>query len=79
MRSDHDRLPAGRQPYDSLNGLRIGALVGGLVGAAVAAVARIPWLILAGAAVGGGVGFWFERRKIRSEDSGRSSSAGGGA
>ena len=33
--SDDYRLPPGRQPYDVLNGLRIGALVGGIVGAIV--------------------------------------------
>lgn len=56
-----DRLPAGPQPYDGINGMRIGALAGGLLGALLAAVADMPWLIATGAVVGGGIGFWYER------------------
>ena len=64
---DPDRLPPGRQPYDPLNGLRVGALSGGLMGAIAtfATGAGYAWLVLVGAGVGGAVGYWFERRSLR--------------
>ena len=65
MGSDRNRLPAGRQPYDTINGLRIGALAGGLLGALIAAATHLPWLLLAGAVIGGATGYWSERRKAR--------------
>jgi hypothetical protein len=64
---DPPRLPPGRQPYDPLNGLRVGALSGGLTGA-VAAVVIGPvyaWLVLVGAVAGGAIGYWYERRSLR--------------
>jgi len=62
-----DRLPAGRQPYDSLVGLRVGAVAGGLLGAVAGFAMRTPWPLLAGAIIGGAVGFFTERRKVRHE------------
>ena len=61
--SDQDRLPPGHQPYDRLNGVRIGALAGGLVGALVGAVTHLPWLLVAGAVVGGAAGFFVATRR----------------
>jgi len=62
---DGERLPPGTQPYDRLNGIRIGALAGGLVGTLVAAlVGGVSfWWVLATAVVGGVVGYGYERRE----------------
>lgn len=59
-------MPAGRQPYDALNGLRIGAIVGALLGAIVAMIfgSGMVWLILLLGAIGGYLGYRFERRQI---------------
>jgi uncharacterized protein YcfJ len=64
--SDDYRLPPGRQPYDVLNGLRIGALVGGIIGAIVMVVTGVQslWVLLAGAVIGGLVGYLYERRRL---------------
>jgi uncharacterized protein YcfJ len=64
-------MPAGRQPYDALNGLRIGAVAGALLGAIVALVlgSAMVWLILAIGAIGGYLGYRFERRQIERERS----------
>ena len=60
------RLPPGRQPYDPLSGLRVGAVAGGILGAAVIAVTSFAevWLMLVGAVIGGAIGFWSEKRKV---------------
>ena len=65
--SEDYQLPPGRQPYDVLNGLRIGALVGGILGAIVMVVSTWDslWVLLVGAAIGGGVGLLYERRKLK--------------
>lgn len=62
------RVPPGRQLYDPLNGFRVGALAGGLLGALITAATRAPWFLLAGAAIGGAVGYLSERRKLRGDD-----------
>lgn len=64
---DAHRLPVGHQPYDPLNGLRVGALAGGLLGAIAAAIVGLgyAWLILVGAALGGAIGYWYERSRLR--------------
>ncbi|MFH1331224.1 MAG: hypothetical protein ABIJ48_11300 [Actinomycetota bacterium] len=50
-----------------MNGLRVGALVGGLLGAIATAATSVTnvWLVFAGAAGGGAIGFWSERRSLR--------------
>jgi hypothetical protein len=48
-----DRLPEGRPPWDPLNGLRIGALAGGVIGVILTLIA------------GGAIGYWSEKRKQR--------------
>ena len=60
-------LPAGRQPWDPANGLRVGALVGALLGAAVTGLVGFLnfWAIAATAAIGGAVGYWSEKRRQR--------------
>ncbi len=67
--TDHrgSKLPPGRQPYDPLNGLRVGALAGALLGAVVAAVTGAGWLILVGAIVGAIAGYVRERSALRHE------------
>ena len=59
----------GRQPWDPANGLRVGVAVGALLGGAVVAVTG-PHLsvVAAGAAVGGAIGLWSEKRKQRQPD-----------
>ena len=48
-----------------MNGLRIGAIAGGLIGAALIALSGVAsfWIIAGCGAVGGGVGYWSEKRK----------------
>jgi predicted lipid-binding transport protein (Tim44 family) len=65
--NDENPLPPGRQPYDSLTGLRVGAVAGGLLGGLGGAVMRTPWLLLAGAGIGAAVGYLTERRTVRNE------------
>ena len=64
----HDHLPPGRQPYDSLNGARIGALAGGVAGMAAAAIAGQWWLVIAGVIAGGAVGHRSARRSLTARD-----------
>jgi hypothetical protein len=65
--SEH-RLPPGRQPYDALNGLRVGGLAGALLGAGVTALTTIGlvWLVPVGAVAGATAGYLYERRRMRS-------------
>lgn len=65
--SSPDRLPPGRQPYDPANGLRVGAFVGGLVGGGLTALLGTDqaWLVLAGAVLGGALGYGVERAELR--------------
>ena len=57
-------LPPGHQPYDPLNGIRVGALVGVILGAVVTLVVDLGvWPLVGGAVVGGIAGFRFERRE----------------
>ncbi len=61
------RYPKGHQPWDPVNGLRVGALVGALVGAGIAAIAGsvAGWLIGGGALLGGAVGYFDQKRRLR--------------
>ncbi len=64
--SEDYQLPPGRQPYDVLNGLRIGALVGGILGAIVMVLTSLDslWVLLVGAAIGAAIGYFYERRRL---------------
>lgn len=55
----------GRNPWDPINGLRVGGLAGGIVGTIPTIVwgPGMFWIVIAGAALGGAVGFWVEKRK----------------
>lgn len=71
MSSDpQPRLPAGRPPWDPINGLRVGAFAGGAIGLIVTVLAGTSnvALILIGMAVGGIAGYWSEKRKQRQPD-----------
>ncbi|MDJ0498802.1 MAG: hypothetical protein QNJ89_13295 [Acidimicrobiia bacterium] len=60
-----DKLPPGRQPYDPLNGLRIGALTGGIAGAIVAGLTGVGiWFVFLTAIVAAAVGYWTQKRKL---------------
>jgi len=63
---EEPRYPAGVQPYDTMNGVRIGAIVGGIVGvgAAVLVGGAFAWLVIIGGGAGGAVGYVWERRAI---------------
>lgn len=65
MRTSKRRPPSpGRQPWDPANGLRVGILAGGFVGAGVIALTGIAsfWIVAAFAAIGGAIGYWSEKR-----------------
>lgn len=68
--NDHSKpsYPPGHQPYDALNGLRIGALAGGLLAVVPTALLGFgfAWLMIVGAVIGGAVGYLWERREMRS-------------
>ena len=61
------RLPSGRPPWDPLNGLRVGAFVGGTLGVIATAALGLGyiWVVLVSAVVGAGLGYWTEKRKQR--------------
>lgn len=61
-------LPPGRQPYDPLNGVRVGALAGALAGVVATAATRTTWFLLAGAVIGGAIGYLTERRKLHGDN-----------
>ncbi|MEA2011143.1 MAG: hypothetical protein U9N78_10605 [Actinomycetota bacterium] len=61
------RLPPGRQPYDVLNGLRVGAFAGLALGAIATALTRVAWFLLIGVVAGAVVGYLWERRRIRDD------------
>jgi hypothetical protein len=70
MDSDTEpRLPPGHQPYDPLNGVRIGAIAGGLVGVFVAALTGFGGIgtVAAAALVGGGAGYAYQKRERASQ------------
>jgi hypothetical protein len=66
MGDEHnDRLPPGRQPYDPLNGLRVGALTGGIIGAVIAGFTDLGiWFVALTAIVAAAVGYWTQKRKL---------------
>ncbi len=62
-----DRLPAGRPPWDTWNGVRVGLLAGGAIGVVLVAIAQssLYWVALIPAALGGVIGYLSESRKRR--------------
>jgi len=64
---EDQRLPPGRQPYDALNGLRVGGLAGAVLGAVITALTTVGlvWLVPAGAVAGAVAGYLYERRRMR--------------
>lgn len=68
MGSERDRRPpAGHQPYDPLNGIRIGAIAGGLLGMGLAAITSIGGIgtVAVAAVMGGAAGYAYHRRERR--------------
>ncbi len=61
----NDRLPAGRQPYDRLNGARIGAIVGGIFAVVLIAVTGPAsfWWVIGGVAGGAALGYGYQARE----------------
>lgn len=58
-------LPPGRQPYDPLNGLRIGALTGGIIGAVIAGLTGVGiWFVFVAAIAAAAIGYWTQKRKL---------------
>ncbi len=55
----------GTTPWDRWNGVRVGGIVGGILGVVtVLFISSRPfWIVLALAAVGATAGYWSERRK----------------
>ena len=62
---DHPPIPSGHEPHDPLNGIRAGALIGGLFGALITAVTSVAnaWLVFVGAAAGAIVGYRSQRKR----------------
>ena len=62
---DEYTLPPGRQPYDPLNGLRIGALTGGIIGAVIAGLTNVGiWFVFLLAIVAAVTGYWTQKSKL---------------
>ena len=61
------RYPEGHQPWDPINGMRVGSFTGALVGAGAALIvgSAFLWFIFGGAAVGGAIGYFEQKRKLR--------------
>ena len=53
--------------HDPINGLRVGALAGGLLGAVITMLLGIDfaWIVLVVGVAGGAIGFWSERSRQR--------------
>jgi hypothetical protein len=51
--------------HDPINGLRVGALAGGLLGALITAMTSVTnaWLVMLIGVIGGAVGFWTEKNR----------------
>lgn len=55
--------------HDPVNGLRIGMLAGGLLGALITVLTSVgyAWLVFVLGLIGGVIGFWTERRRLDGE------------
>ena len=64
---DDSRYRAGHPPHDVINGLRVGAFIGGVAGGLIIWLLDVTtiWIVIAGAVLGGAYGYWSERRKSR--------------
>ena len=59
------KLSPGRQPYDPINGMRVGTLVGAILGAIVAGLTDLGfWTVIVLAVIGGAAGYWSQKRKL---------------
>ena len=65
-----DRLPPGVQPYDALNGFRVGAFAGALLGAIPTFIVATPWFVIGGALLGGVAGYLTQRKRLDRDASG---------
>lgn len=56
--------------HDPINGMRVGMLAGGLLGALVTVLTSVSlvWLVFVLGIVGGAVGYWTERRRRNDEE-----------
>lgn len=64
--NDRAPLPPGKTPWDPVNGVRIGAIAGALVGGFVHLVLGVTILAIIGLAlVGGAIGYAVERPRRR--------------
>lgn len=61
MTKDTSRRPD--KPIDPIVGMRVGGLSGVLIGTGLFLLTGFAWLILAGAILGGIVGYFWERRQ----------------
>ena len=63
-KSERPRLAPGREPWDPVNGLRIGGFVGALTGAAISLTVStgLVWLVPLLGIIGAAIGFWSEKR-----------------
>ncbi len=53
--------------YDALNDLKVGAFAGLAVGANVAAVTRVVWILPVGVIAGAVIGYLWERSRVRED------------
>ena len=60
------RYKEGHQPWDPVNGMRVGGFAGALLGAGAALLlgSAPVWLIFGGAAMGAAVGYFSQKRKL---------------
>ena len=59
------KYPRGRPPWDTWNGLRVGALAGGILGIVLTVWigASNYWLALPTALIGAAIGYWLESNR----------------
>ncbi len=72
MDMDRRSYPPGHQPYDAMNAVRMGALVGGVLGIALLAIVGVAsaWMIIVFAVVGAVAGYVWHAAVERPESPG---------